>query len=214
MLDVHAPEHSISGTRDFFVHLFTITIGLLIALGLEGAVEALHHRHLRHEAETLIRQELQNNLNKLREGEPGARAELQQMSNVLQTLEARAHYQPGVLHQSDLVFQEAPIEDAAWRTASSTGSLAYMDYAEVERFSAAYKEQALLQTMEEQALEDYLQLLPVLKGNSPQGVISPETAKDAIPYARRVIAHLNGMLDVGAGTAGNYEIALKPTSSE
>ena len=55
MLDVHAPEHRIHGTRDFFLHLFTITIGLLIALGLEASVEALHHRHQRQEAETLIR---------------------------------------------------------------------------------------------------------------------------------------------------------------
>ena len=42
MLDVHVPEHGIHRFRDFFLHLFTITIGLLIALGLEASVEALH----------------------------------------------------------------------------------------------------------------------------------------------------------------------------
>ena len=40
MLDVHAPEHGIHGMRDFFVHLLTITAGLLIALALEAGVEA------------------------------------------------------------------------------------------------------------------------------------------------------------------------------
>lgn len=50
MLDVHAPEHPIGGPRDFLVHLLTITVGLLIALGLENSVEALHHRHQRKEA--------------------------------------------------------------------------------------------------------------------------------------------------------------------
>ena len=45
MLDVHAPHESIHGWRDFFIHLATITIGLLIALGLEATVEWMHHRH-------------------------------------------------------------------------------------------------------------------------------------------------------------------------
>ena len=209
MLDVHAPEHGMSSPRDFFLHLFTITVGLLIALGLEAGVEALHHRHQREEAESLIRREIQNNLNALHEGAPGAMAELRQMTHVLETLEARTRSEPGVLHESDFSFHESPMQDAAWRTASSTGALAYMDYAEVERFSDAYKEQELLQGMEEQALEDYLQLLPILSHNHRYGVVDPEQAKEAIPYTRHIIAHLNGMLDVGAGTLGTYEAALK-----
>ena len=210
MLDVHVPEHGINGARDFFLHLFTITIGLLIALGLEASVEAVHHRHQREEAETLVRREIQNNLDKLHDGAPQAINELHQMTRVLQTLEARAQSQPGALNEKDFIFHEAPMQDAAWRTANSTGALTLMDYAEVERFSDAYKEQALLQTMEEQALDDYLELLPILSQHSTDGVVSPETAKDAIPYARRVVAHLSGMLDVGAGTVGTYEAALKP----
>lgn len=58
MLDVHPPHEPVHGPRDFFLHLFTITIGLLIALGLEASVEALHHRHQREEAEAKIRQEI------------------------------------------------------------------------------------------------------------------------------------------------------------
>jgi hypothetical protein len=209
MIDVHAPEHGINGVRDFFIHLFTITIGLLIALGLEAGAEAIHHRHQRQEAETLIRREIQDNLTKLRDGAPIATAELHQMAKVLQTLEARAQSQPGVLNEKDFLFQEAPIQDAAWRTANSTGALDYMDYAEVERFSDAYKEQAMLQSMEEQALEDYLELLPILSHPGNGGIVTPEVAKDAIPYTRRVVAHLSGMLAVGAGTIGTYEDALK-----
>lgn len=209
MLDVHVPEHGINGFRDFFLHLFTITIGLLIALGLEAGAEAIHHRHERQEAQTLIRREIQNNQKTLLDGAPVAMTELRQISTVLQTLEARAQAQPGTLHESDFVFHEAPMQDAAWRTANSTGALAYIEYGEVERYSDAYKEQALLQTMEEQALEDYLELLPILSNHSSDGVVSPETAKEAIPFARRIIAHLRGMLAVGTGTLGTYASVLK-----
>jgi hypothetical protein len=117
--------------------------------------------------------------------------------------------QPGELHESDFVFHESPIQDAAWRTAASTGVLSFMDYAEVERFSEAYKEQTLLQTMEEKALEDYLQLMPILVGHSDKGDVSPDAAKEALPYVRQIVAHLNGMLAVGNGTLGAYNDALK-----
>jgi hypothetical protein len=209
MLDVHPPKQGIHGTRDFFLHLFTITIGLLIALGLEAGVEALHHRHQREEAETLIRQEIQNNLDGLHKAAPVVIDELHQMNQVMDTLQSRAQSQPGNLRDSEFTFREAPMQDAAWRTASSTGALSLMDYAEVERFSDAYKEQALLQTLEEQALDDYLQLMPILSHHSKEGTVDPETAKNALAPVQRIIAHLNGMLDVGQGTIGAYEDALK-----
>jgi hypothetical protein len=65
MLDVHAPHESVHGWRDFLLHLCTITIGLVIALGLEGCVEWQHHRHLVHEAEQSLLTEIQNNANSL-----------------------------------------------------------------------------------------------------------------------------------------------------
>jgi hypothetical protein len=209
MLDVHAPEHGISGVRDFFMHLLTITVGLFIALSLENAAEALHHRHQRQEAETLIRQEITSNLAKLNNGAADVLAERAHMVAVLQVLEARSQSQPGTLKESDFGFQESPIQDAAWRTAASTGALSYMDYSEVERFSDAYKEQDLLQSMEEKALEDYLELSPIISHHGAGGIVSPETAKDALPLVRRIVAHLDGMLAVGQGTIGTYNEALK-----
>jgi len=47
MLDVHPPHHSTTTWRDFFIHIATICIGLLIAIGLEQSVEALHRHHER-----------------------------------------------------------------------------------------------------------------------------------------------------------------------
>ena len=207
MLDVHAPEHGINGLRDFFIHLLTITAGLLIALGLEASVEAMHHRHQRQEAEALIREEIRNNLNYLHQEAPFLIAESKGMNNVLATLENLSQGEAGTLQKGDVSFREAPMQDAAWRTASTTGVLIYCDYAEVERFSEAYKQQALLQSIEEQALEDYLELEPVLSRHGKD--VDAETAKEALPFARRIVAHLSGLLAVGQGTIGSYEEALK-----
>jgi len=55
MLDVHPPRHAAQSWRDFFVHIATIVIGLLIAVGLEQAVEFVHHRHQRDGLEEQMR---------------------------------------------------------------------------------------------------------------------------------------------------------------
>lgn len=207
MIDVHAPEHGIHGTRDFVVHLLTITVGLLIALGLEASVEALHHRHQREQAEARIRQEIADNRDQIQQGTEQFKTERDGMTAVVQALEDRSNGRPVELHEADFVFHQAPLHDSAWRTASSTGAMSYMDYAQVETFSDAYKEQDQLEAMEELALEDYLQLIPILSHHKAD--LTPERAKDALPFARHALAHLNGMYFIGVGTLGSYEVALK-----
>src|ERR1700759_2683587 len=61
MLDVHPPHQSIHGWRDFFIHIATITIGLLIAIGLEQTVEYIHHRSQLSDARREIAAELDDN---------------------------------------------------------------------------------------------------------------------------------------------------------
>jgi hypothetical protein len=47
MLDVHAPHESVHTWKDFFIHIATICVGLLIAVALEQTVETVHHHHQR-----------------------------------------------------------------------------------------------------------------------------------------------------------------------
>ena len=54
-MEVHPPEHPIFTWKQFFVHMATVCLGLLIALGLEQGVEAMH----RHEQARELREALQ-----------------------------------------------------------------------------------------------------------------------------------------------------------
>ena len=49
MLDVHPPHAATHSWKDFFIHIATITVGLLIAVGLEQSVEALNRHREREE---------------------------------------------------------------------------------------------------------------------------------------------------------------------
>ena len=63
MIDIHPPEHTPHTWRDFSIHIATITIGLLIAIGLEQSVEAVHHAQERRELIADIHHECESNLN-------------------------------------------------------------------------------------------------------------------------------------------------------
>ena len=61
MIDVHLPHGGLSTWRDFWIHLGTITLGLLIAISLEQTVEAVHHSFQRHQLERDLIAEAINN---------------------------------------------------------------------------------------------------------------------------------------------------------
>jgi hypothetical protein len=56
VLDIHVPQATHTW-KDFFIHLGTITVGLLIAIGLEQGVEKLHHLEQGHRLEEDLQQE-------------------------------------------------------------------------------------------------------------------------------------------------------------
>lgn len=210
MLDVHAPEHPISGPREFFFHLFTITCGLLIALALENTAEALHHRHERREAEESIRQELAANRDAAKGLAPVIAKQRSALLTILTFVETRSEgKRDEPPSNAGFDFSEYEIPDAAWRTASSTGVLSYMDYAEVQRFSAAYREQELLQKQEQEMLSDMLLLGTFIRPNEPIKDLDQQGATAALPYLRKAVGDFSGILAVGAGTLAAYDEALK-----
>jgi hypothetical protein len=57
MIDVHPAPHAAHSWREFFIHIATIAIGLLLALALEQAVERFHRLHQREQLEAELREE-------------------------------------------------------------------------------------------------------------------------------------------------------------
>ncbi len=86
MLDVHPPHHAATTWRDFFIHIATIVIGLLIAVGLEQTVEYFHHRHQVAETRELLRNEREDNRQALTRAIKSFRVVSAELQNNLQVL--------------------------------------------------------------------------------------------------------------------------------
>ena len=210
MLEVHAPEAKIHGSGDFLLHLFTITVGLLIALSLEGSVEWWHHRNLRLEADANLAQEIQDNQKELAATRAAFSKERDNVMETLQFLEARAAGKPFETHQRALALTLSTLQNASWRTAEATGALGYIEYRHVQRFASAYQLQETYSALQTQTLEEFLRFQSfVIYGTLPETM----PAKDA-ELARtdllRAFSHRVAMAQIGAALAKTYEAALGP----
>jgi hypothetical protein len=164
VLDVHPPHEPIFGWRDFFIHLATITIGLLIALSLEGCVELWHHRSLVHEAEASMQieidanaRDLQGALNDVRREQDLLKKDIAVMKKILAN--------PKVPNNEEMRvdFRIRTFADVSWKTAESTGALSYMPYERAQEYANIYSAQNEIREAEHQAVRDtVLSIAPFL----------------------------------------------------
>jgi len=191
MLDVHAPHEPILGWKEFFVHLFTITIGLLIALSLEGLVEWQHHRHLVHEAEASMYAEIQNNNKAMQDALNGLhkdQADLKHDVTMLKVLIQTGKLPKG---QMNVSFNIHTFDSVAWKTAQTTGATGYISYDHAQEYADIYTTQDELAEAEKQAARDaVVSLAPFLDSSDND----PDPNKEQATALRDKIELLQGQL--------------------
>src|SRR6201996_6639712 len=166
MLDVHPPHRAIEGVGEFFLHLFTITIGLLIAVGIEGAVERHQHRELAAQARNTMTAEIRKNSQNVADALKDIDSEQQKLKdNLARVRKVQVNPQdPGAKNMSlDISFNTTGLEDTGWRTAQVTGALAYMPYAESERYTSIYRVADEFLKSQDQLSEDESRFLGVIQ---------------------------------------------------
>jgi hypothetical protein len=139
MLDVHPPHEAAHTWKDFLIHIATIVVGLLIAIGLEQTVEYFHHRHQLHQLHEDLHAETLRNLHLA-------------LANVddceLQRNTGRAAYQEVILANRD---HRAPVlhttpgrssyvkpASAVWTVAQQSGTLGLLPREEAQRYVRVY----------------------------------------------------------------------------
>jgi hypothetical protein len=138
MLDVHPAHHAASTWREFFIHIATIVLGLLIAVGLEQTVEYVHHRSEAREARKNIQQEIAGNLTILQRNQQQLSAEQQQFAKDFDLLNSGAP-DAEILHNLEFGWYLTRSRDAAWSAAKIDGSLALIPPREIHDASYYYE---------------------------------------------------------------------------
>lgn len=145
-MDVHPPNRPIRAWKDFLIHLATITIGLFIALSLEAAVEAMHHRHLVRDARVNLgreiaanQQEYTANVQRLQDN----RTQLQRDIEELRQLQSGKSIDRDNL---TWIWRWNSYSNAAWRAARDSGAITFMDPDLISEYSWIYLQQDYINT--------------------------------------------------------------------
>jgi len=147
MLDVHPPHEFTHTWKDFWIHLGTIAAGLLVAIGLEQSVEALHHLHQHHQLERDLHNEAVRNDKIMRDDNQVLQAERAYTLAVRANVEALQHgASPGSLHAvvrqslGDLFLTSA----GAWSSARDSSQLALLSREQTSVYEELYAERDFL----------------------------------------------------------------------
>ncbi|HKT51759.1 MAG TPA: hypothetical protein VJV96_15775 [Candidatus Angelobacter sp.] len=205
-MDVHPPHGGIHSWRDFFVHLVVITLGLLIALGLEGIVEWGHNRHLVHTAEANLTAELQANRKTLADDLRFLDAAQRQTESDLSILAA--------VKQTNHASQELTFHwtwngpaSAAWDTARNTGAVALMNYESAEKYSDIYGQQAMVAAQSVVYVRDIYRTASPLEGGHKLGQLKPAELDAMIANAQQTLVDLKYLRDLSVSLARLYQKA-------
>ena len=137
-MEVHAPERPVESVRDILIHLAVVTVGILIALGLEQTVEWYHNRKLAAEARENILNEIRDNKKELDKQIallPGFRSAAIEALDFITDIQQKGKSDIQRLH---LNLYEAELHSTGWATAEAVGALALMPYQEVNKYATAY----------------------------------------------------------------------------
>lgn len=140
MIDVHPPHQAIHTWKEYLLHMSTIVLGLLIAIGLEQSVEAIHRANERNELRESLKHETQKAIADARQTEQTENDPLRWLSARSELVEtALATHQPisALLPRKPHVTSSNLPVDPVWSAAKSSGLLQLLTQEEVEVYSQA-----------------------------------------------------------------------------
>jgi hypothetical protein len=138
MLDVHPPHAGIHTWKDFFVHIATITIGLLIAIGLEQSVEYVHHIDQLQTARRELAGELDENRFIARKNALQIKITQTELDRDMALLRAAQASRTPPKGKLDYAWSFTRTRDGAWQTVKQNGALDQMPHAELQRYTYVY----------------------------------------------------------------------------
>jgi hypothetical protein len=144
MLEVHAPHQRVHTWKDFLIHIVAISLGLLIAIGLEQTVEHFHRLHQLNDARRELKSELEENRKALDKNlaiSHQISARLEQDMALLRAAQGSRSPIGGKLDYEGLFFW--PI-DGPWQVAKQNGSLGLMPHAELFLYNYIHEDIAAI----------------------------------------------------------------------
>jgi hypothetical protein len=140
MLDIHDAHHAANSWKDFFIHIATIVIGLIIAVGLEQTVEAIHQRHQRAELREDLRAEARQRIHRLDENQKSNTNDLawyREFMRAGREAQVAGGFVTFTVPPKKRLPAIADATNGVWTSAKASGVVAVLPSEEIELWDAA-----------------------------------------------------------------------------
>jgi hypothetical protein len=165
-MDIHGPEGPTNSFKDFAVHIVIVTIGILIALGLEGIRETIYIHRIVRDARENFRVELIGNRRNLDSELKNDSKTLAQLNQIIADLpqlrkdSAKLRERVATIYPSGYFFSSS-----RWESALSTGALGHMSVDEVNRYAEVNFLVHTYTNIESRSIIDWQQLEAYFSGH-------------------------------------------------
>ncbi len=209
-MDIHPPHGAPHSVKEFLLQLLTITVGVLIALGLEGVVEWRHHRSMVHEAEMNLAAEIRQNENGLRGALDQMDKTQGQLVHILQITRALESDRNAKLENLNLSFSISTFQSSAWNATSVTGAIGYMKYEDVQEYSDIYDLQQQFLSIQQKSIDAMVMLESHgVLANANLRKVSDAQIVEAARAIGQAMAALRMAQDVGKALDASYNSFLQ-----
>ncbi len=138
-MEIHAPEGPTRSFREFSIHILIVTIGILIALGLEGIRETMHEHSALEATRQTLRWELEGDRDNLTQETANIQAKHAALKSVLQDYDQLVRTPDQLQKRVDaLGYSFYYFLGTGWSTATANGVLSYMKSDEANRYAETY----------------------------------------------------------------------------
>lgn len=135
-MEIHGPEGPTKSFKDFAIHIVIVTIGILIALGLEGVRETIYEHRTVRDARENFQAEFRANRSNLDKELINDKKTLAQLDQIVADL-PKLRVNPSEFAQrvADLGPSGYFFASSRWESALSTGAVGHMSVDEVNRYA-------------------------------------------------------------------------------
>jgi len=213
-MDIHPPHRPPLSVKEVALQLAIVTVGILIALSLEGAVQWWHHRTLVRETKARIHTELRGNQESIQtvlKTSGPVRNRFSRAIELVSDLSTADHRaEAATLLGSGKILDDvsfAFFNTAAYTTAEVTGAFGYMEYVDALKYADAYDLQAVYVRMQDNAERDLFAGL--MLGTSMKTKPTPGEIEDVKRQLRIAFGSLALMENVATKLNELYDRAWK-----
>jgi hypothetical protein len=198
MLDVHLPHEPTHTWRDFFIHIATIVIGLLIAVALEQTVELIQHTHQRAELHEALRDDTAKTIEDTERVEHFHTVMDKRLSDRIDQVDDALDTHHPIADPLPLEHLDFDVpDDPAWKAARSSGLLELLSQQDIKAYTEV---DDIMGYTEARHVEMNNKAVPLreftdrfVRRRNPRPDLSRATPEDLMQYRALLVSYRDGI---------------------